>query len=149
MTEQFDPGRQGFRGVLRGPAVATITHSVSVQERYRDDWSRLWAISHDETIIPDNLTGGWWLLAEFTTRQECRDYFDQLCHVFSGATTLGARRRRAEAVREYESRPRCPDCGSTSIMEAAPIGGDRRESILRCSECGCESGESAFMGVVR
>lgn len=123
MTEEFDPGRVGFREKLRGPSLAALPHEMAILERYTEHWSRLWAITYDPTeIIPDERTMGWWLLAEFKNRQDARVYMAHLAHVFAGRTIRIASRRK---------QPSCPACGCTVIKAVGP---DRAD--LACDDCG-------------
>lgn len=137
MGEEYDPGRAGFRDKLRGPFLGhAITNELAIQERYTDRWSRLWAISYDPgQITPDHMTPGWWLLAEFESRDESRTFCLLLHEAYSGAVQI--RRRRRDAL-EGERAPRvvvaCPKCGCRVIREeiAAFVSGDNG---LKCDDC--------------
>jgi hypothetical protein len=132
MGEQYDPGRLGFRDKLRGPFIAdALTNELAIMERYTERWSRLWAISYDPSqITPDHMTPGWWLLAEFESRDESRIFCLLLHEAYNGATQV-RRRRLAKSEKTLPARVvvACPECGCRVIRDAG-------DGSLVCDDCG-------------
>lgn len=136
MSEEYEPGRPGRRVVVHGPALATVPNYLCLQERYADHWSRVWAISYDLSQgVPSDATMGWWLAAEFDTRQETADWLNQTMHVWGGNTTMVARRRRAEF---HASVRRCPQCGGTVLKVS-----DDTANVV-CDACGHDAPLAMF-----
>jgi ribosomal protein S27E len=141
MSEQFDPGRVGVQFVFMGPSVTAFPNRLAIQERYSDNWSRAWAISYDGSQgIPSHVTMGWWLLAEFKTREETKDYLNQLLHVWGGSTTMAAKRRRSQIqeARSGWTRYQCPECGGTVLKVS-----DDSSNVV-CDQCGIDAPKSLF-----
>jgi DNA-directed RNA polymerase subunit RPC12/RpoP len=145
VSDQFEPGREGFKGKLRGPTRGGfLPNELAIAERFTDQWSRLWAISYDPAqVTPDHMTAGWWFLAEFDTRQQARDFFVSLQAVYLRASTP---RRKTKTQAPNVARMACPECGARSLSRPDfTIDNDpKRLMYLRCTECGHEGPAGTF-----